>query len=847
MSIRARLLLLVVLATLPLMLLSGLRFVVDRNDAIGSAKKALDQATDAAANRVANAINGAELLLFGLSQPVAPELIAGGEACIDFLAEVKRLSPVLANVLVFNPNGDAVCDAVGLTRGPPVNQSGLAVFKRAMNFPGVAAAQARVSGASMTGVVNVVLPVTTVPGGDTMMLLLVANVDLTIALGPVGDFEGTVLDALVANRDGQVLLWNRSGIGSRSLVGTTVAGTPLHDRVLGFRGDAAIQTDNDAFVWTVGHAIPGLELLSGTSVVLGAPQAGLTAAADRRFVQDLLVLGVIATLLISISALVAESAVRQLARIHSAVRRLVAGDLSARIAGKYPGGELGDLMAKLDGTIAQFAAIIESSPAALVSVSRSGRVTLWNTVAAQQSGISAKEALGTELRLLRGKYAALLRDTVYRVLLGGQLDAVDFTLPDGDGESRVLAIRSGLMRQTQEHEAVGVLLLITDVTEHRLLQAQLFQSQKLEALGHLTGGIAHDFNNLLTAIMGNSTLLMDRVAGDPLGHEIAESTLMAARHGAELTKSLLAFAKRQPLAPRAVDISELLVKMDGLLQRTLGGHIVCQLRLSAGPHIATVDPAKLESAILNLVTNARDAMTNGGTVTIAVEKASIALPTGARDVVRITVTDDGPGMTQEVLERVFEPFFTTKSYGTGLGMPMVYGFVKQSGGEIRIESKAGAGTAVCLELPSTARPAEASSAPAKAEALGQGEVILVVEDDPRVRRYAELQFEALGYTVVGAPGAAEALEVLGSDQNIDLLFTDLMLPGRSSGDQLVEAALKLRQGLPVLFASGSPEAAGALLRGRGADIAFLAKPYERWELARAVRALLDAAGAGLGR
>ncbi|NKE68067.1 PAS domain-containing protein [Ramlibacter sp. RBP-2] len=388
---------------------------------------------------------------------------------------------------------------------------------------------------------------------------------------------------------------------------------------------------------------------------------------------------------------------------------------------------------------------------------------------------------------------------------------------------------------------------IADITERVALEEQLRQAQRLDSLGRLTGGVAHDFNNLLTVIVGNAELLTEQLAAQPRLAALAGMVVQAADRAAELTRHLLAFARKQPLQPRAVDANELVANMAPLLQRTLGTHVEIVLAPADGLWRALVDPAQLDNALLNLCVNARDAMPQGGRLTIATANREVSaqearlhhgLQAGAYVV--LSVSDTGTGIAPEHLRRVFEPFFTTKvpGKGIGLGLAMVYGFAKQSEGHVDISSEPGQGTTVKLFLPRTldagvAAPPEADAAPAP----GQHETILLVEDDRMVLRYAHEQLVALGYRVVPAETPARALEIIRGREPIDLLFTDMVMPGMN-GRQLAEHAARLRPRLKVLYTSGYAE--GGVVHGGRVDegVHLLSKPYRREELARRLREVL---------
>ena len=395
-------------------------------------------------------------------------------------------------------------------------------------------------------------------------------------------------------------------------------------------------------------------------------------------------------------------------------------------------------------------------------------------------------------------------------------------------------------------EPTGVGLVVTDVTEQKKIEAQLAQAQRIESLGQLTGGIAHDFNNLLTSILLNADVLAS-VLDDKL-RPLAEAVRTAAERGADLTRRLLAFGRRQMLEPRPTDLRELLIGMEALMRRTIGEHIRIEFRHAADLWFATVDPSQLEHAVLNLALNARDAMPNGGRLTIETvncvfdaDQASLEIKPG--QYVMIAVGDTGVGMAPDALARAFEPFFTTKDVGkgTGLGLSMVYGFVKQSGGHARIQSEPGNGTVVRLYVPrAIVAEVAPSAAPAPSAELPRGkETVLFVEDDPMVRQYTGQQIVGLGYEVITAENAVEALALVEKGAAPDLLFTDVVMPGGMNGRQL---ALKLRERWPnlrVLYTSGY--AHGRLtIDGESVPSKYvLSKPYRRAELAAKLRDALD--------
>ncbi len=398
--------------------------------------------------------------------------------------------------------------------------------------------------------------------------------------------------------------------------------------------------------------------------------------------------------------------------------------------------------------------------------------------------------------------------------------------------------------------AGGAAVAHLDITERKILEEQVRQSSRLEAIGQLTGGVAHDFNNLLTVIFGNAELLREQLPEEPLAQELADMILGAARSAAELTRGLLAFARKQTLNPVPVDGNRLLAALNPLLSRTLGEHIRIEIVKEERLWHAIVDPTQLESALLNLCINSRDAMPDGGRLVIETanvrldeEYAQRQVDVKAGEYVLIAVADSGVGIPAQILGLVFEPFFTTKETGkgTGLGLPMVYGFVKQSGGHIAIYSEVGHGTTVRMYFPRMIGPADTvtPSTTGRFKIIRGSESILLVEDDEQVRRLALGHLKALGYQVLQARNGLQALDMLRQPVHVDLLFTDVVMPGGMSGRQLADAALQLRPELKVLFTSGYSEDA-IMHHGRlDPGVHLLAKPYRRSDLARRVRALLD--------
>jgi PAS domain S-box-containing protein len=393
-----------------------------------------------------------------------------------------------------------------------------------------------------------------------------------------------------------------------------------------------------------------------------------------------------------------------------------------------------------------------------------------------------------------------------------------------------------------------------DVTRRRDAEDALRQAQKMEAVGQLTGGVAHDFNNLLTVIQGFGDLILNQLE-HPEKLNVAKAArsmravLQAAERGATLTQQLLAFSRKQKLQGRVVNLVDLLDQLRPLIERTGGGAVEIKISHKDGLCNARIDPTQAELAIINVLLNARDAMPNGGTVSIEVAGRSIEpgdkgfgeLEPG--DYVMLTITDAGTGMTPEVLARVTEPFFTTKDQGkgTGLGLSMVFGFMKQSGGALRLYSEEGFGTTVRMLFPCAAAKADPQGAkPSRNLADKHGsETVLVVEDQTDVGDYAEAVLTDFGYTVLRADNADAALEVLEGIDAIDLLFSDLIMPGGMNGVMLAREVKRRRPRMRVLLTTGYAESSIERVDARGAEFELIQKPYKRTELATKVRLVID--------
>ena len=739
MSIRSRLLLLTLLATLLPALLGLARFLQARDATIEADTALLAQLAQQHADMLNERVQGTAQLLYGLAR--AGDLLAPADraACSAFLSQVREAYPQYTGILTIRPDGRLFCDS--LRSGRELDLRDRAYFKAASALAQGVVLEPAFGRLTGTAVLQVAHPVRSARGDLQFVLLASLNLQKLVENQAL-PLAGAHL--LLISAQGQVLARSRVADGGAA-AGASLAGSPLMQFIQAGTGSRTTQVNDAAGqpqVWA--HAdTPGMRL-ARLHVVTGVPKRALVQEADRRFRQDLALLGGAALALFMAVWLLAEMSLRrQVMRITQMANRLAAGDLGARIALPLPRGELGGLMAVLNQTA---------------------------------------QALEQQRRAIAD------------------------------------------------------------------LDARLQHSQRMESLGQLTGGIAHDFNNLLTVVSGNAELLLEDETAPAAQRPLLQMIEAAAQRGAALTQRLLAFARKQALDPKPLDLNRLMADLDPLLRRTLGESIQIELALADGLWPALVDPGQLENAVLNLCLNARDAMPEGGPLTLATANLHLDGAAAASqgdllpgDYVVLTVSDAGQGIAPEHLPRVIEPFFTTKpkGRGTGLGLSMVYGFVKQSAGHLAIDSQPGQGTRVTLCLPRAGALA-VSDAPGAAIATGAAsgiETILLVEDDDAVRQVALTALQSFGYTVLAAANGPAALALLAQRPDIDLLFTDVVMPGMN-GRALADAARQIRPGLRVLYTSGYTEDA-IVHHGRlDADALLLGKPYRRSELASAIRKAL---------
>lgn len=490
---------------------------------------------------------------------------------------------------------------------------------------------------------------------------------------------------------------------------------------------------------------------------------------------------------------------------------------------------------------------------AVLVIDRDGNVLLSNPAAERM----LLHRAGMNLRNLRALSDVLHGDGVTplksdelpsaRVLRGDPFEELEMIVRPHNGDTERHLMISGRPMHDAQGAISGAVLVYHDATNSRETERQLQQSQKLDAIGKLTGGVAHDFNNMLTVISGNTETLVASLKQQPELQRAARLIDDAAQRCAELIQHLLAFARKQPLQPRDVEINAAIADVAKLLRPTLGEQIQIETALEQGPMTSHIDPSRLTNAVLNMAINARDAMPNGGKLLLetrrvvldeAYAQANVDVRPGPY--IMLAVSDTGTGMPAGVQDKAFEPFFTTKEVGkgSGLGLSMVYGFVKQSGGHIKIYSEEGHGTTIKLYLP----PGEGTpdvAAPAAPQAEGGAETIFIVEDDALVRNFVTVQLKSLGYETVAAADGRAALELIEAGQAFDLLFTDVVIPGGMSGRELAEEVAKRRPGVKVLYTSGYTDNA-IVHHGKLDDgVMLLTKPYRRNQLAAMIRNALE--------
>jgi PAS domain S-box-containing protein len=834
---------------------AGILLWADRSQRELLAGAVHDQAHDVArlvAERHEHAVVRARGLLVGLSRHPSLRAHDGG-TCSAELAPILKDDPLYSNVGGVDRRGDMFCSAA--TQVAPVNLSdrrhvrvsldegkfGIGGFIRARSRPGVDA-------------FGFGSPVRDASG---------AVVGVAIASFDLGQLQRD-LDALALPDGAEVVVVDAAGLvlTGRPAPGERV-GTRLDPRLLAPAAGHSATVELDGHdgvrrVYAFHDVSAGDEV--AMRVAAGIPTATAYAPLRRITRGSVIALVAVAAFALLYAGLTGELLlVRKLEAIVAAARRLAAGDPTAR-TGLRPGREeigvlieaFDDMAAALERLTRQNRLILDAVGEGIVGIGGDGAVTFANPAAARALGWSAEEMLGKDAHALfhpsRGDGSALERHEC-RIQAAMRENATQRgtgeVLWRRDGSSFAVEFVSTPL--VDGGRTVGAVLVFTDVSERRRLEDRLRQAEKMEAVGQLAGGVAHDFNNLLTAIVSYAALVRDALgAAHPSVPDVREIEAAATR-AAALTRQLLAFSRRQRVAPQVVDLHGVVAGMERILRRVLPENVALTV-VAHAPGTVFADPAQLEVVILNLAVNARDALPRGGRIEIQVfeledgapELGDGEAPPGPLAV--LEVRDDGVGMDAATRARIFEPFFTTKpaGKGTGLGLATVYGIVSQAGGEIRVRSEPGRGSEFRVYLPRWSGTAAETLAVVPPRPARGDETVLVVEDDAAIRALVHRTLAQAGYRVVDAATADEALSAAASP---DLLVSDVILPGRNGWDLAVALAAR-RPGLRVLFMSGyAAQHSGEPLLP--SDAPFLAKPFAPDELLRKVREVLDGDGQDL--
>ena len=518
---------------------------------------------------------------------------------------------------------------------------------------------------------------------------------------------------------------------------------------------------------------------------------------------------------------------------------------SALDAAAAAGEALRERDAELRRTNARLGALFEAAPLAVCAVDAQGVVRQWNPAAQRMFGWTAAQAVGQRLPMFPGSGEL--------PVLNGDTRAVKTDVPGvatrSDGSTFEVSMSWG---PVDDDPANGYVVTFADMTDRKRLEAQLMQAQKMEAVGRLAGGVAHDFNNMLTAIKSYSQLLLQDVAADDARHKDIQEIDLAADRAARLTRQLLAFSRQQMLQPRVLDVNQTVSELEKMLQRLLLKDITLSTRLAPELHAVRADAGQLEQVIVNLVVNARDAMPDGGRLTVRTQNVTIDAASAREGwsfevrpgaYVLISVTDTGLGMDEATKSRIFEPFFTTKDRhkGTGLGLSTVYGIVKQSGGYIRVISAPGEGSTFEVFLPVADGAASPAGQPQRPQTSGGSETVLVVEDDDGIRAVIKRILERAGHRVLEATNGAEALRICdASGDSIDLVLSDIAMP-EMQGPDLARRIRELHPHMAMLLMSGYAESASQQEGFLTDGVEFLGKPFSPDALTRKIRHILDGA------
>jgi PAS domain S-box-containing protein len=850
-TILSRLFLLVAVALLPAIAIQAYNeFDLRHARQVEVQKQALSLAKLAAAEQQ-QIIQGIRQVLIALSE--LPAIKAkDSKACNAYLAGMKQRFPAFLTFLVTDLDGQPFCDTNSDRK--PVNVAARAYFASAVKTGAFTVGEFSIGLSVPRKVIQFALPFYGDDGRMGGVIIAPLGLDwLADYIAQKGVPEGAAL--AITDRNG-----------------TYLARYPHNERFVGTKmpGDKYLKMDDRGAVDILN--VDGVERIEGYSA-LGADSGGLVvsfglnkaqafAEIQSRTQRDILLIALSTSLVLILASLGARRFIhRPFGQLVEAANQWRLGDYAQRVdiadkseiaqvadafntmadALEQREHELSEAKEKAEEAAARITTIFESTTDSVAIIDRDLRISYLNRRASAQLG-TGRDLIGVGLK-------ETFPDDVITEISNQLQEALSDQRPTSfeahcRGNGTWYALNAFPSSE-------GLAVYFRDITEHkqavearRLMEEQLHQSQKMESVGQLTGGVAHDFNNLLTVVSANLELIED-AADDARVRQFATAARRAADRGAKLTAQLLAFSRRQILNPKLVDANQLISEFQELIRQAVGGSCEVKLRIDDRLWLCHVDPPLLETALLNLALNGRDAMPHGGVLEI--ETQNVVLDEGAvvgcwpGPYVRLSVTDTGCGMPPEVRDRVFEPFFTTKEIGkgTGLGLSMVYGFVRQSGGHIAIESASGVGTTVALYLPKATQKPDAKVEAIQPQAIPEGsEQILVVEDNEDILEVTSAMLTTFGYRVLCARNGAEAIQMLKSGQEFELLFSDVVMPNGMNGIELAREARRLSKGIKILLTSGY--AGDVLERHRAVDeFPIIDKPFRLADLVRRLRSILQ--------
>lgn len=853
MTLLSRLFVLVAVALLPAIAIQVLNeFDLRRARQVEVQNQALSLAKLAAAEQQ-QIVQGIRQVLIALSE--LPSIkTRDSQACNAYLAGMQQRFPAFVTFLVADLNGWSFCDTNSDHR--PINIAARAYFANVLKTGAFTVGEFSAGLSTGRKVIQFVLPFYGDDGRMGGVIVWGLSLDwLADYIARKGVPEGAAL--AVTDRNG-----------------TYLARYPHNDRFVGTKmpGEKYLKMDERGAVDILD--VDGVERVEGYSA-LGVDSGGLVVSfgldkaqafteIQNRTQRDILLIALSTSLVLVLTSLGARRFIhRPLGELVDAANQWGLGEYARRVdirgkselarvadafntmadALEHREHELSEAKEKAEEAAARITTIFDSTTDSVVIVDRDWRVSYLNGRARTQIA-EGRDPIGAKLW-------ETFQDAADTEIFSQLREAMSDQRP---ASFEAQCPRRGVWYAFNAFpSSEGLAVFFRDITEHkdavearRLMQEQLHQSQKMESVGQLTGGIAHDFNNLLMVVYGNLELI-EEAADNGKVRQFAAAARRAADRGAKLTAQLLAFSRRRVLNPKLVDANQLISEFQGLIRQAVGG--ACEVKLlTDGPlWLCHVDPPMLETALLNLALNGRDAMPNGGVLKI--ETRNVVVDEGAAagclpgSYVKMSVTDTGCGMPPEVRDRVFEPFFTTKEVGkgTGLGLSMVYGFVRQSGGYLAVESAPGAGTTVALYLPKATQKPDAEVEAIQTQAIpGGSERILVVDDNEDLLEVTSAMLTAFGYRVLCARNAAEAIQMFESGQEFDLLFSDVVMPNGMNGVELAREARRLNKGIKILLTSGY---AGDVLERHGAvdEFPIIDKPFRVADLARRLRSILHEA------